>query len=82
MIMTIQIHYDYDENEGILPSGLPAGPAFCSAKCPHLIFEGPENNIPFCDLFNTTVQSVTIGTPERQAYAPSHQCRHYEMQSR
>jgi len=83
MICTLQIHYDYDETEGILPSGLPAGKAYCASSCPNLDYvlaSGEE--VPFCNLFQTTVQKVEIGNPGRVAYEPSHACRHHEMQGR
>ena len=79
MICTIQIHYDYDETEGILPSGLPKGPAFCKESCPHLNVDG---QIAYCDLFGGAMNRQDIGNPKRMAFVPAGACRHYEMQGR
>lgn len=81
MINTIQIHYDYDETDGILPSGLPKGPAYCSVSCPHL------NRVDYgvwayCDLFDKHMERHDIGQPKREAYTPAPACRNHEMQGR
>jgi len=79
MINTIQIHYDYDETEGILPSGLPKGPAHCHKRCPFLNTEGEA---PMCDLFMVIIDRTLIGEPKRESFIPAYACRNHEMQGR
>ena len=79
MICTIQIHYDYDEADGLLPSGLPKGPAYCHANCPHLNVDG---EVAHCDLFCAVMNRQDIGNPKRMAFVSVAACRNNEMQGR
>lgn len=80
MKSTIEIHYDYDETQGTLPSGLPKSPAFCNVSCPHLSKD--KGVWPYCELFQKTLTRQDIGNPKRLSFIPTHPCRHHEMQGR
>ena len=77
MINTITIHYQYDETDGTLPSGLPKGPAYCSLNCQFL-----DSGNCRCNLFMSKTPPVQIGEPKRLAFVPAFACRNHEMQGR
>jgi hypothetical protein len=74
--LTVEIHWEY--GNAIFPSGMSAGPAYCSPTCPFM--EKNDAGKSVCDLFVGELTPVNVDGIE--LHVPTYECTRQELQGR